>query len=271
MSLKNTKMYTKSFQIGLQNAMEYRVNFILSIISTIIPIIVQYFLWQAIYEQAESGVVYGYTYSSMIMYTILAAIISRVVAGTVQWEVYGDIRDGGLNKYIVKPMGYFRYRISCYLGQKSIELSLFALIFIGILSVTSIQGFFRVEGARLGWFIIIIILANILNMLLGFITSVITFWITEAWGAFMILNLVINVASGGVFPLDIFGEKVVKFLGYLPFQYTIYFPINVLNGTIEAERIVSGVCIQLAWILILTFALQIVWKIGLRKYEAVGG
>lgn len=269
--MKGTEMYTKSFKIGLQSSLEYRFDYILGIIGTIIPTIVQFFLWTAMFESSKNQSLYGYTYSSIIMYTILAGIVSSLVACGVEWEIASDIRDGGLNKYIVKPIGYFRHRVCCFFGQKSIQLIIFSLILAIILIIAKSASFFSAEPIRICYFVVAIILAIIINMFLWFIASIVAFWITEAWAAFLILSLVINAASGGVFPLDIFGETVVNILRFLPFEYTIYFPINIINGGISTEKILPMLVIQLVWVVLLTFLLQVFWKIGLKKYEAVGG
>lgn len=264
-------MYSKSFIIGLQNSLEYRFDFLLGLVSIIIPTVIQFFLWTAMFESSKTGMVYGYTYSSMIMYTILAGIVSKLVAAGCEWDVANDIRSGGLNKYIVKPIGYFRYQICCFLGKKSVQFVIFTMIFAVILAIAKWKAFFTVEPIRLLYFIVAVLLGIVINMFLGFIVSISAFWITEAWAAFLILSLAINIASGGVFPIDIFGQGVVTVLKYLPFQYTIYFQINILNGNITLGDILPSIAIQVAWILLLTFILQVLWKIGLKKYEAVGG
>ena len=269
--MNGSTKYWESFKLGLQISLEYRVDFLLRIVSTIIPTITQLFLWNAMFESSESGIVYGYTYSSMIMYTILAGVVSKLMAAGCEWDVASDIRDGGLNKYIVKPMGYFRYRICCFLGQKSVQLFIFSIILAVILIVARVNAFFTVSIERILGFILAALLGILINMFLGFMVSVVAFWMTEAWSAFLILSLAINVASGGVFPLDIFGEKVLTILKFLPFQYTTYFSINILNGTVASSDIAQGLGIQMVWIILLAFALQVLWKIGLRKYEAVGG
>lgn len=264
-------MYSKSFNIGLQNSLEYRFDFLLGIVSTVIPTITQYFLWTAMFESSETGIVYGYSYSSMIMYTILAGIVSKLVAAGCEWEVAGDIRDGGLNKYIVKPIGYFKYQICCFLGKKSMQLIIFSIIFAVILAIAGMKSYITVPLIRLLYFIAAIILGIVINMFLGFIVSVSAFWITEAWAAFLILGLAINIASGGVFPLEVFGEKAAAVLRLLPFQYTVYFQINILNGNIPLGDILPNIAIQAVWIVLLAILIQVLWKIGLKRYEAVGG
>ena len=57
---------------------------------------------------------------------------------------------------------------------------------------------------------------------------------------FVITSLLVNILSGGMFPLEIFGESVVKALQYTPFPYTIYFPVNILSGKAEAAAMYQG-------------------------------
>jgi ABC-2 type transport system permease protein len=67
-----------------------------------------------------------------------------------------------------------------------------------------------------------------------------------------VFPIVIQVVfSGGVFPVDIFGPVVKGALDYLPFIYTIGFPISVATGNLLPGAILSGLFTQCFWILTL--------------------
>jgi ABC-2 type transport system permease protein len=108
--------YLKAFQLGIQSAMEYRADFILSLCSGGFIILIQCFLWTAVFDSSPHPVVYGYTFPQMIAYSIMAGLVAKIVAAGFQWEIVADIKNGGLNKFIVQPMSYFLYRICCFLG-----------------------------------------------------------------------------------------------------------------------------------------------------------
>lgn len=74
-----------------------------------------------------------------------------------------------------------------------------------------------------------------------------------------------------MFPLEIFGETVVKALQYTPFPYTIYFPVNVLSGKTEAAAMYQGLLIQCGWILLFFWLSRLTWRVSMKKYSAVGG
>lgn len=271
MEMRWHQKYVKVFELGLQASMEYRVNFIMSIVSTIFPILIQVFLWTAIFNNSGKSIVYGYDYMRMLTYVIVAGIVSKLVATGVEWEISGDIKDGGLNKFIVRPVGYFPYRIASFLGQKVMQLGIVIILLTVVLTIINIKLGLAIEPIRAIIFLVTIILALILNLFITFIISTVAFWISEAWAAFMILNLVINVASGGIFPLDIFGDKVMTVLNFLPFKYIIYFPTNIINGKMSFNDIAVGILVQGVWIFLLSLISKTIWNIGMKKYVAIGG
>lgn len=263
--------YLKAFSLGLQSSMEYRGNFLLGIVSVIFPLTIQFFLWSAIYKSSANSIVYGYTFPQMLAYSILAILTSKLVVSGFEWEVLDDIKNGGFSKYIVRPIGYLKYRMACFMGQKSFNVLVIFIIMIAVLLLLSVNFAFKIEIINICIFIIAIILALFINFLIYFSLASIAFWINEATGAFIVMGLVANVISGGIFPLDIFGDKVLTVFSLLPFQYTIYFPVNIINGKLGLDAILNGLIIQLVWIMIMLVIANVLWKIGMKKYTAVGG
>lgn len=271
MALKSALKYFKSFGLGLQSAMEYRADFLLSLVSGAFAVAIQCFLWTAIYGSGAGRTVYGYTYGQMMAYTVMAGVVSKLVSTGFEYEISDDIKNGGLNKFIVQPIGYFTYRISCFFGRKSLQLGIILILTVSILAV--FNSFFKIEmsSARLLLFILPLLLALTLNFFIFLCVSTLAFWMTEIWAVFIGMNLIINILSGGVFPLEIFGERALKIFDLLPFKYTIYYPTNILNGKLPADAIVQGMLIQLVWIALLLALSKLLWKAGMKKYIAVGG
>ena len=263
--------YIKSYTLGIQSAMEYRINFILSILSAVFPIIMQYYLWTAIFSSSHASTVYGYTYSEMIMYTVLAALVSKLVATGFEWEISDDIKNGGLNKYIIKPIGYFPYRVCCFLGQKTLHMGMMFILISILLALANMLWGVNVELLRVIIFLVTSLLAIVLNFLLFYSISSIAFWAHDAGAMFIITGLLVNIVSGGVFPLDIFGDKLLRIFDFLPFKYTISYPVNVLSGKLEYGSALQGIMIQCIWIFIFTALSNLCWKAGMKKYVAVGG
>lgn len=262
--------YRKTFELGIQNSLEYRTDFLLSLISVIFPIILQYFLWTAIYSSSKK-IIYGYTYEQMIVYSIMAGMISKLIATGFEYDIYNDIKNGGFSKFIVQPIGYFEYKISSFLGQKLIQ----GIIIVSIISVALIImnefSIFNITITRFLFFLITLFLALILNYLIAYSLSAISFWVGEISYLFQMTSMIVNIVSGGVLPINVFGNKILSIFKFLPFQYTVYYPVNVIDGVLSNSEIIEGIMFQCIWIVLFFLISKVVWKFGSKKYMAIGG
>lgn len=266
------KKYLYAMSLGVQEAMTYRSDFWLQIASAAFPIFIQTFLWQALYGGSGQSALYGRSFAQMLSYSVAAAILWRLLRTGFEYEINDDIKNGGLSKYVVRPIEYLPYRLSCFLGQKlAVLLSGLALI---ALALTCVGLYFHsttvsVQSALL--FLPALLGAMALNFLIFFCVGMWGFWLQEIGFMFEAVRIVIVVLSGGIFPLEVFGPTVGEALKYLPFSYAVGFPVDVLTGTITGGAAFAGLLVQLLWIALLTGFSRALWKKGCGKYLAAGG
>ena len=263
--------YGKAFELGFQAALEYRVNFLLSLISAAYPIFIQSFMWTAIYQNSSEGVVYGYTYRQMIAYTFLAGLVARIVRTGFEYEIMEDIKNGKFSQFLVQPLGYFPYRLCCYFGQKLPGLTMILGILAVVLVGLNVFGGLSLELYRILAFLVTLALAVVLNFLIFYCFSSVAFWIIEIGFLFEGIRIVTILLSGGIFPLEVFGARFLQVMNLLPFKYTVSYPINVLNGRLPPGEMAQGMLIQCAWIAACLVIADFLWRLGGRRYVAVGG
>ncbi len=263
--------YYRSFLIGIQNAMEYRANFLISIFSAIVPIFIQTFFWLSIYRSSEHSVIFGYTFSQILNYTILAQLVSRYVRTGFEYEINEDIKNGGLNKFIIRPIGYFTYKFFCFIGSKTVNFLIISILITVSIFLLTVNVGTSITLLSITYFVYSLILALSLNFLIFFCISTLCFWLSEIGFLFEAVRIIIITLSGGIFPLDIFGLKIVRVLSCMPFKYTISFPVELLNNKITGFQVLQGFSIQILWIIFFLILSVILWKIGTKKYTAVGG
>lgn len=265
------KKYLKAFELGFEMALEYRINFMISLISAAYPIIIQSFLWSAIYAASAGSAVYGYTFRQMIAYTFMAGLVARLVRTGFEYEIMDDVKSGKFSKFLVQPMGYFPYRLASFLGQKvpgqAIILGLLGLVLVGLEVFWGIH----IEPLRALAFLVTLMLATVLNFLLFYCFSAISFWIIEVGFLFEGIRIVTVLLSGGIFPLEVFGDRFVRVASLLPFKYTVNYPINVLNGKLTGGEALQGMLLQVIWISVILLVSNVLWRVGGRRYVAVGG
>ena len=263
--------YTKSLSLGIASVMEYRMDFFLGMFSAVWPMLIQFFMWSSIYGGSQQAVMFGYTYAQMITYTVFANIVQRLLRTGFEYEINDDIKNGGLDKYIVRPVSYFQYRMASFLGSKLVHmLMIYGVLIAASLIINAAYGTV-ITPDNLVYFTLVLLLAFVLNFIIFFCVGMLAFWLSEVGFFFEAVRIVFIAFSGGIFPLDVFGPKVVSVLNWLPFKYTVNFPVDVLTGRMHGDAILQGCVVMCVWIAALSVFSRVIWKTGLNRYVAAGG
>lgn len=257
--------------MGMQKAFEYRFDFFVTYFSAVFPIIIQVSMWTAIYAATKTGMLYGYTYQQMILYTFFVGIVGKFLATGFEYEMNDDIKNGGLNKFIVKPVNYCLYRASCFLGERSSVSVVFLLILLLFSGIFGVAGYFKISLAKVSCFFLSLFLSVLLNFAVYFCIGISGLWISEISRVFPAISIILSVLSGGVFPLDILGQGFERIIFFLPFKYLLQFPVDIITGKSLGYPIISALAVQSVWVIIIWGTAQILWKRGMKKYIAVGG
>lgn len=263
--------YRCVFRMGIEKSLEYRANFFLSLVSAVFPIIIQTFLWNYLYGHADAAALFGYSYDQIMVYTLLASLVSKLVLTGFEYEVNEDIKNGGLNKYLVRPVSYSRYQLFSFLGEKSPQLVILIAVAAGLIIFSVAVLGLELAAARVLAFVLSLVLALLLNFFIFYCVALLSFWLTDVNLMFGMVSIVLVVVSGGIFPLDIFGEKIALLVNLLPFGYTTQFPVNIINGRFGWAHVGGGFLCQLFWIGFFCGLARWMWKRGLKRFAAVGG
>ena len=227
--------YRCVFLMGVEQALEYRVSFFLSMLSAAFPIIIQTAMWNYLYGHSDAAAIFGY-----------------------------------LNKYLIRPVGYTGYQFFRFLGQKVPRVMVIVPVMAAMIGLAFWQGM-PVSAGRVLAFLVSLGLALLLNFSIFYCVGLLGFWLTDVDKLFGTISVVLTVASGGVFPLDIFGGMAEILTGLLPFGYTAQFPVNIINGRFGWARIGAGIAFQIGWIFFFACLGNVMWRRGLKRYAAVGG
>lgn len=263
--------YRKSFTTAVKAAFEYRINFFLSLAGAVSPVVIQTALWIVLYQGGGEGdALFGFTFPQMIAWTVIAQLVSRLVRTGFEYEVNTDIKTGSLDRYLVRPVSYFGFRLFSFLGDKLAQTLFSCVLLAAAVAVLGAATGFAVSGSSIALFSLALVLAFVLNFLLFWCVGLAGFWLTEIGFLFEAVRIVIIAASGGIFPLSVFGPEGERLLSLLPFRYTIQFPADLLAGRIPETLILRQFALAVFWIAVLTIAARFVWKCGIRRFAAVG-
>jgi ABC-2 type transport system permease protein len=101
--------------------------------------------------------------------------------------------------------------------------------------------------------------------------AMLSFWILEISTVVFILYSFEYFLSGHVFPLDIMPAWLQGFLHWSPFTYELFFPAQIAMERVRGGAICEGLAIQAGWLCFFGILARVMWKRGLRRYQAFGG
>lgn len=263
------KKYLTVFSVSWSNGFVYRFNFILWRFRSVLLVLTVYFLWDAVFS--GNGVILGYTRDKILTYVFLTLFLRSLILGQRSMDAAGEIADGRLSNYLLKPLNYHLYWLARDLADKLLNLFFTFFETIVLFLVLRPPIFVQSNPMIIFFFVLAILAAIALNFLLGNISSNFSFWTPgTAWGFWFIYIIFQEFLGGVMFPLDIFPKAVYGFLQLLPFPYLLFFPANVYLGKITGDGYLFGFGVVAFWIGLAVFILQREWRLGVKDYSAEG-
>lgn len=262
-------------RICVEERLVYRGDFALGTLMRFLPIVTQVFLWGAIFSTAGGSTIVGYTYDDFIAYYLLT-IISRAFSSMpgLASGVVREIREGTVKKFLIQPIDWIGFlllsRIAHKLVYYLVALGPFVLVFY--LCRDYFPGWPAAD--RLLAFILSLIMAFFLGFFLEAAIGMMGFWFLEVSSLLFVYMLFNFFLSGHMFPLEVLSklggpwETIVR---CLPLQYLAYFPAAIFLGKVTGEELVSGLVMQLVWLVLLVVVCRATCAFGIRRYSGFGG
>ncbi len=260
--------YLTNMKIAVAQQLQYRTANYFYMIGMIAEPVIYLVVWSTVANQ-RGGSVGGYTAGAFAAYYIVWTLVRNmnIVFTPYGWE--DRIQRGQLSAMLLRPIHPLHGDISYFAGWKFVEIILWlpialilSLIFKPTLHPTLLQVivfFISIWGAYL--------IRTMMLSLLGMIT----FWTTRVGALYELFFALELILSGRLVPMSLMPTWVQSISSYLPFQWTFYFPINALVGQPSPAELLAGLGIQVLWIALGALAVNVVWRLGIRRFSAVGG
>ncbi|QUH19299.1 ABC transporter permease [Alkaliphilus sp. B6464] len=244
----------------------YKVNIISQIIFGSVPLLINIFLWKSIFFYRNGHSIGNYDYNNIVSYFILVYFIQQMTESrSLSVELGDDIQSGNLNSQLLKPISFVKMKF-LYFFSKKISFSLLRLIPVILFFIIS-RLKLEINSRNLLLFIVAFIMAIIIQFIMGFILGVITFWFEENTAILDFFRNIALLLSGAIVPLSFFPNLFFRIVSFLPFQLTLYFPIEILLNNLDLMAIRNGLLLQLLWVIIIGVLAIFLWRKGRKKYS----
>lgn len=246
----------------------YRGSVLFWVFLHVMNFAVMYFFWTAVFSDHQ--LIQGFTMEQMLQYVFITSIIREFVMVSPEYAVNGDINQGKLSTYLLRPISYpFHIILTSSLWHiLQMLIGLFIYILIAIFLLPDLH--FNISWQLMLTVLPLILLGHILCNLLSVTLGYIAFWLQQASAFFFYKDILILLASGLFFPKDLLPGWFQGIINFLPFYSFIGYPAEILTHKIQEIHILPYVSHLLIWIVICFILQLLVWNRGVKTYEAVG-
>ena len=251
---------------GLKDATAYRVEFFLEFFgSAAVPALIQWILWYSIFITGGRTEVAGMTYFQMLSYTGMSILFSQVRGGNHDFELAEMIRNGALSNYLLRPVSPVEFVYIRGVAEKLFVTGV--CLVVGIV----IAFFTKLTVAHMLGAMTLALLGNIIHYQLGAIIATGAFLWEEAYSILMVKNMIVQILSGELIPLNLFPERYQWIWKSTPFYLYVYGPTQYALGRWTEAEYFSSLGIACLWILGFTLLIKLSWKVGIKRYLSLGG
>jgi ABC-2 type transport system permease protein len=262
------KKYFETAKIMFKTQMAYRFDIITSMVYTISKILLAYVLWGAIF--GKQSMIAGFTFNSMLSYYIISSFLSQLdQSSNIGWQIAGEIRNGTFSKYIIRPMGIFRYFTAQTAGVSAFLLSFNLIAAIIWVFIFRINFTISSNGLTILSALSLVLLGLLFMIQINYFIGILAFKFLDTSIFMMIKDNISQFVTGSLIPLTLLPPEIIRVMTFFPFYYISYLPSMLLLGRNQNE-IIAGIVILSFWNIAFGVINSTTYKRLKSVYDGVG-
>lgn len=260
-------IYVQQLKTTIAMMFQYRVSLLIWMIGQVLEPLVYLIVWSAV-SKSSGGNVGGYSTSDFAAYFIILMLINQLTYTWIMYTFEYRIRQGNLSISLLKPVHPIHSDIADNVSAKLITLPIMILVGVGLALVFHASINFTLWAIAVS--VPVLILSFLIRFLLEWTVALTAFWTMRVSAVNQTYYMMVLFLSGQIAPLTLLPHPVQMAAYILPFRWMIGFPVELLLGRLTPTQALTGLGIQVAWLIVVLAFLRIVWRKGVRIYSAVG-
>ena len=260
------RIYWVYLKTTLALQFQYRVAMAIWMINRVVEPTVFLVVWVTI--ATARGTVGGYGAADFAAYFIALMVVNQLTFTWIIFEFEWRIRSGEFSSMLLKPIHPIHSDIADNLGYKI--LTLVIIVPAAALLTLLFKPAFELRAGALALAAVSLVVAYFLRIFMDWGFALSAFWTTRTSALNQIYFLVMLFCSGRLAPLDLLPRWLERVSWYLPFRWTGWFTVELALNRLSPAEIAAGFRMQGLWLVLGLLLMQVVWRLGVRKYTAVG-
>lgn len=259
----------KILSVSFKEKSIFRFDYLVSTLFSFFNIILKVCLWKGLYG-IGGGTVNGIALNDMLVYSILSSFTAGITKTSVMNDLNESVLSGSISSNLLLPIGLKKYLFLCSV-TKNFFLTLYGIL-PSVLAAMLFFGFHAgirpVNGAL---YLLSVTMGILINFLYHFLFGSSVIWFRNSFFLNNINSVLLNLFSGALVPLWFFPEPMKVLSVFLPFRYIVFEPVAVLLNTKSEAETAYVLAMQVFWLVLLFYAVTLVWNRGRNKIMIQGG
>lgn len=268
--MKVIKAYAKNI---LKINSIYKWHIFIKSLYGIFNVVAMLFIWYVVYTNSGKENIDGYSFNSIILYTIMANLTATIIHLKIDHLISNEVKSGEITNSFIRPISYINKLIGEALGDIIYNIiSLFLPIILLITIYAYIYNInFEITLKSVTLYILSVIFSIVINFEINILVGFCSFYVNYIWGFIMLKNSMLMLMTGELFPISFYPNIVIEILKFTPFYYINYGPVSILLNKFSSYYSLKIIIIQIIWSLILGILVNYVWNKSKAKLQINGG
>lgn len=253
-------------RVGFAAAVAYRAEILVWVLAYTMPLIMMA-LWTAVAREAPIG---RFGPDEVCAYFMAMLVVRLATNAWIVWEMNWEVRTGTFSQRLLRPVNpivAYAAEMLAALPMRMVivgPIAALSLLWLGLDSLSH-------DAAQLLLFPATLAGAWLLFFLCQAAIGILSFWWESSLQAYDLWLGCYMVLSGYVMPLEFFPEGVRGVLRWLPFHAILGVPVEAVLGLSSRAQTLRGLGVQAAWVAVMVVVVGLLWRRGVRRYQAFGG
>jgi len=262
------RIYRRFWQVNWAEQWQYRANLLMYLLYWLVSPIVYLAVWTTIAN--TQGSVSGLTANDFTTYYLTLLIVDQLTSEITLHLLASKIQDGTLSGELLRPVHpILTNTLINNLAFKTLIFAVFIPVWLVLYSLFR-PDFSAVTMHNILLSIPAIILGFAINFFLGSSITCLAFWTTRIYSISEFFFALSSLMSGQFVPLVLMPPVIQKIASFLPYQFTIYFPVQIILGYIPPDLYFQKLGLGVTWLFALYLLFRWIWRKGVKQFSAVG-
>ena len=258
-------------RVGFAEAIAYRAEMIVWVLATTMPLIML-LLWTAVAEAAPIPSATGRTWNSgsFVAYFLVVFIVRQLVSSWASWEINFEVRQGLLSMRLLRPIHPIISFAVQNLAYMPLRLAVTMPVVV-LLLLSPGASHLTTDPSVLGLSVVAMVGAWLISFFANIAIGALSLYMESSVKVMDVWLAAFFVFSGYLFPIDLFPPWLKAASDWLPFRYMVGLPVELMTKGHDAQGALPLLLRQWAWALGFIGLAVLLWRWGIRRYQAFGG